>query len=86
MSRQTSMLARKVYVIVHAVFVNVTELYNLLFTEVIKLDLFYIECVCIFFFLIFFSATCKLYFTRESLLVTEISLTTLNICCIYWTS
>lgn len=54
MSRQTSMLARKVYAIVCAEFVSVTELYNLLFTEVIKLDLFYIECVCIFFFLIFF--------------------------------
>lgn len=46
--RKYSTLVRKVYAIFHAVLINIIESYNIVFTEIIKLDLFYIECVCFF--------------------------------------
>lgn len=48
MGKQYSMLVRKVHAIFHAILINIIELYNGLFMEVVKLDLFYIEYVCVF--------------------------------------
>lgn len=54
MGRQYSTLVRKVYAIFHAMLINIIELYNILFMEIIKLDLFYIEYVYVFLLKTFF--------------------------------